>query len=442
MDGGEIGVTHSLQRQLSKGIGSVVLVAGLLAAAASFAFAYFEAKELQDDMLRQIAVLSASHITKGTSLVAQNIESNIGGISDPDSRVSVFHLPSPAAPTWLKPEWTPGLHSVDGETEQMRIFVLSRQSEETTVVAQPTEARNEIAINSGLRTLIPLLLLLPILVWVINRIVRRELAPITALANKLDEQVIERPQAISGEKLPDEITPFVQAINRLLSRVNQLLLQQRRFVADAAHELRSPLAAISIQAENLASATSLEMMHERLRSLQAGIQRTRQLAEQLLNLAKTQTSEPVSAEVNVSVMARELIAEYLLRAEAKEIDLGLDEKENIVLQGSADALRLILSNALDNAIKYTPRGGEVTLHLYTNASSAIIEIVDNGMGIPPEEFNHVFDPFCRLQNASGEGSGLGLSIAKEAANRLGGIISLHERLVAGGLIVRYRQHLG
>jgi len=319
----------------------------------------------------------------------------------------------------------------------MRVFV--RGGLVRTVVVQPTEARDEIAINSALRTLIPLLLLMPVLAWLIVRIVRSELAPITKLAKSLDEQSAHHPRQLQSDDLPQEIIPFIYAINRLLERVNHLMGQQRRFIADAAHELRSPLTALSIQAQNLTHVDSLEGMRERVVPLQSGIERARQLTEQLLNLARTQAGSDGDSTVNVSTMARELIAEYLPLAEARRIDLGLDEIEPLSLRAESDALRLILKNALENALKYTPEGGEVTLRLLPGDKDDVIEVVDNGQGIPVSERERVFDSFYRISGASGEGSGLGLAIAREAANRLGGTVSVHERQEGGGLVFRYQQ---
>lgn len=435
MDGGETYMKRSLQRHLSLVLGSAVLLAGLVAAAASFGLAYFEAKEFQDDMLKQIAVLS----TDNAASISQPPELNNAGISDPDSRVTIFHLPSDTAPAWLKRNLSPGLHTLDSDTEQMRVFVRGGQLEGKTIVAQPTEARNEIAINSALRTLIPLLLLLPILAWLIVHIVRSQLAPITQLSKKLDEQPADRPQSIADNELPDEITPFVHAINRLLDRVNHLMGQQRRFIADAAHELRSPLSAISVQAENLMNAESLGAIRERVVPLQAGILRAKQLTEQLLSLAKTQVGTNGNSEISVSAMACELIAEYLPLAESKNIDLGLDEVTPFLLSADRGALRLMLSNVLENALKYTPEGGEVTLRLFSDETSVVIEIIDNGSGIPASEYRRVFDAFYRIPGSVGEGSGLGLAIAREAATRLGGTLSLHVRQENRGLVVRYSQ---
>lgn len=428
---------RSLQRHLSLVLGGAVLLAGLVAAATSFGLAYLEAKEFQDDMLRQIALLSLGESANAVASTSQQSGLGNDAITDPESRVTIFHLPSDTAPVWLKRDLSPGLHTLNTDVEQIRVFV--RGGQVRTVVVQPTEARDELAINSALRTLIPLLLLLPLLIWLIVRIVHSQLAPISNLSTSLDEQSVHHLGPLQSKDLPQEIIPFVYAINRLLERVNHLMGQQRRFIADAAHELRSPLTALSIQAQNLTHAESLDAMHERVTPLQNGIERARQLTEQLLSLARTQAGTTEDSAVNVSVMARELIAEYLPLAEAKRIDLGLDEIAPLFLRAEPDALRLILKNALENALKYTLEGGEVTLRLLPSDKDAVIEVVDNGLGIPVSERERVFDSFYRIPGVSGEGSGLGLAIAREAANRLGGTVSVHERSEARGLVFRYRQ---
>ncbi len=426
---------RSLQRHLSLVLGAAILLAGMLAAAASFALAYSEAKEFQDDMLRQIAVLLAGGTSKTSA--AQQMDINNEGISDPDSRVTIYRLPGDTAPVWLKNDLSPGLHTLNTGTGQMRVFVHGGQMR--TVVAQPTEARDEIAVNSALRTLIPLLLLLPLMVWLIIRIVRSQLAPVAKLARSLDEQSAHHPRQLHSDDLPQEIIPFVHAINRLLKKVNHLMGQQRRFIADAAHELRSPLTALSIQSQNLLHAASLEEMRERVPPLLEGIERARHLTQQLLSLARTEADTREQVATNVSAMARELIAEFLPLAETRHIDLGLDETVQLSLHAEPDALRLILKNALENALKYTPEGGEVTLRILTEDTLATIEIVDNGPGIPASEQKRVFDSFYRMPGTTGEGSGLGLAIAREAASRLGGTVSLHKRQQSSGLVFRYQQ---
>jgi two-component system, OmpR family, sensor kinase len=426
---------RSLQRHLSIMLGIAILSAGLVAATASFGLAYSEATEFQDDMLRQIAALK-----HGVGIDASSRQSGSDGtLADRESRVTITHLPGDPRPAWLLDDLPAGFHTVSAGVERLRVFVREESPDERVVVSQSTTARDEIAIDSAVRTLIPVLLLLPILIGLTVRIVRSEFAPITRLSANLDVQPADGPQPISDIGLPAEIIPFVQAINRLLERINRLVQQQRRFIADAAHELRTPLTALSLQAQNLCHADSLDAMKERAAPLQAGIERARHLTEQLLILARTQVGASTEVDVDVSGLARELIAEYLPLAALREIDLGMDEVTRLSMHTSPESLRLVLKNALENALKYSPPGGAVTLRLLSEIDSDVIEVIDSGPGIPPEEHERVFGAFYRLAETPEQGSGLGLAIAREAAARLGGGISLHASESGCGLIFRYRQ---
>ncbi len=427
---------HSIERHLLRTLGITIILAGLLAGAASFRFAYTEAQEFQDDTLRQIAALADAG-----SLQDQMHATGKPGIAniDPEVRIRVMDLASGGNPKWLPADLKPGFHTLNSADGYWRVFVRQTGHESRIAAAQATEARNEIAIDSALRTLAPLLMLLPLLVWLAVRIVRKGFAPVHRLAQNLNEKSAEYPSALPDAGLPDEIAPFVHAINRQMEGIKRLMGQQRRFIADAAHELRTPLTALSLQAQNLEQAETLEAMRLRVAPLRAGIERARRLTEQLLNLARSQTGTLSPEAVDVSKMARELIAEYLPMAEAKGLDLGLEAMEHVILRTEPETLLLILRNALDNALRYTPDGGEITLHIYTEGEDAVYDVIDSGPGIPASERKRAFDPFYRIEGVAGEGSGLGLAIAKDAATRLGGKISLHDRDSGSGLVFRYRQ---
>lgn len=424
---------RSMRRHLSLMSGIAILVAGLVAAAASFELAYAEAKEFQDDMLRQIASLASDSPPPIANAAANKM-------NDPESRVWVIHLPQEPRPVWLGKDLSPGFHTLAFKQENLRIYIRDSSGARRTVVAQATDARDEIAFNSAWRTLLPLLFLLPVLIWLIARIVRRELAPVILLASNFDAQPADDPRPVSTASLPEEITPFVHALNRLLHRVNVLMGQQRRFIADAAHELRSPLTALSVQAENVARAESLEASRARIAPLQEGIRRAVRLVEQLLNLARVQIGAQEKMVVDIDALTRELIADYLPLAEVKQIDLGLEANTPLTLETSAEGLQLILRNALDNALKYAPPGGRVTLRVIKKETELVFEVEDNGTGIPVADRERVFDAFHRLADRSRHGSGLGLSIAREAALRLGGQLSLDSPAAGPGLIFRYRQN--
>jgi len=216
-----------------------------------------------------------------------------------------------------------------------------------------------------------------------------------------------------------------------------MVTQQRRFIADAAHELRTPLTALSLQAQNLAKANSVEQMQERLAPLQQGIERARKLTAQLLDLARLQERAANPEPVDIPMLIRELIADALPLADIKRIDLGMDDIKETTIETDAQALRLILGSGLQNAMRYTPAGGEVTLRSGQSTAAIWFEIIDTGPGIPESQLEQAFEPFHRLANhQEKDGSGLGLAIAKEAAEQIGASLTLHNRQDRCGLIFR------
>lgn len=429
-------MNRSLKRRLTLMLGGAILLAAVIATLAVMVMVYREAAEFQDDLLRQVAAFAGGSVTVDSARHAEPRPA----LSDPDSRITLIRLPGDRRPAWLPTEVTPGFHQVESHSGRLRVFVRKeKRMGRTIIAAQPTETRDEIALGSAIQTLVPMLLLLPVIAWLILRIVRNELAPIGDLARHLDAQPADRPSPMVDRDVPDEVRPFVQAINRLLERVAELVRQQRRFIADAAHEIRSPLTALSVQAQNLSRAQTPESMRERLPPLLAGIERARKLTEQLLSLARLQSSAPpTQAVVDVAALARELIAEHLPLAEAGGMDLGLEEGALIHITAEPATLRLVLRNGLENALKYGRAGGQVTVRIDADRDQAIIEVIDDGPGIPAAERANVLEPFHRLEHAGAAGSGLGLSIAREAAVRLGGVLELVDRSDGPGLTFRYR----
>ncbi|UWX57833.1 ATP-binding protein [Chlorobaculum sp. MV4-Y] len=434
MDGRKTAVTPSLQRRLTVMLAGTIVLAALVAAAASFYFSYREAKEFQDDMLFQIAVLQS----RGEWDTAGPDASAPVTLSDSESRIAIFHFTDRSAPGWLAGHLAPGFHTLRQEGELVRVFIVHGPSA-MTAVAQPTDTRDELALNSALRTLVPGLLLLPVMALLVMLIVRSGLKPLTTLSHLLDQQQPGQPVPLPERDLPEEIMPFVEAINRLLGRIALLLGQQRRFIADAAHELRSPLTALSLQAENLRQASSADEMRARLAPLQSGIERARQLTAQLLDLARVQAHPSGAAPVDLPALVRELIAEYLPLAEARGIDLGLDEPGAMLLDGNPESFTLILKNGLENALNYTQKGGTVTVRLAVENGDGVAEVIDNGPGIPESERERVFDAFYRSPGSGQPGSGLGLTIAREAARSLGGDLRVLPGPDGHGTVFRYRQ---
>jgi two-component system OmpR family sensor kinase len=430
MDGLKKRLNESIQLKLSVTLSLVILVVATVVGIFSFMSAFDEAHELQDDTLRQIAALFDRHHLPLAHLGADARATD----SDEESRVIVQYLAdggkgvgkaNAVVPLPLPTTLPDGLHTLDVGSEPFRVLVKTTASGERIAVAQETGVRDGIARDSALRTLMPFLILVPILLLIVADLVRKMFRPIAALSKEIDQRTEQELHPVEGGHLPVEVRPFVVAINRLLTRVAQSMDSQRRFVADAAHELRSPLTAMSLQAERLAEAEMSDLARERLATLQRGIERGRNLLDQLLTLAKVQaTTDLPKSPISVQGIYRRVLEDLMPLAEAKHIDIGVEgEQDAQVLVSELDMIAVV-KNLLDNAIRYTPEGGRVDLSVTTEKGRAVLSIQDNGPGIPLAERERVFDPFYRTLGSDQAGSGLGMSIVKAISDRIGAEIQL------------------
>ena len=423
-------LNESLQLKLSFNLLLAILLIAIIAGVFSFLSAFDEAHELQDDTLLQIAVLfDQQHLPvphlKDTGRVKD---------SDEESRVIVQYLvdskqvatnQDAGIPLPLPANLAEGLQTLEVNGEPYRVLVRTISSGERIAVAQETGVRNEIAHDSALRTLTPFLILIPILLLLVANLVSKMFQPIAALSAEVDQRAEQELHAVEISHFPTEVRPFAIAINQLLARVNQAMEAQQRFVADAAHELRSPLTALSLQAERLADAEMSDLARERLITLRRGIERGRNLLDQLLTLAKAQvTLDQPQTLVSVQQVYRQVLEDLLPLAEAKHMDIGVEGEQDAQVWVNELELRTLVKNLVDNAIRYTPEGGKVDLSVTVDGGSAQLRIQDSGLGIPLAEQQRVFDPFYRALGSEQTGSGLGLSIVKAIAERMGAQIQL------------------
>jgi two-component system OmpR family sensor kinase len=430
VDGFKREVTDSLQGRLSLWLSLVILCVALAAGAFSFVAAFDEAHELQDDVLRQVASL----FDRSHTPLPHSDDSGRLADSDEESRVIVQFFPSQSAgneissagaPLTLSASLRDGIQTFTSGGEQYRLFVKTLASGKRLAVAQETGLRDETARESALRAVMPFLILVPILLLVVADLIRRMFAPIAALSAEIDQRGERDLHPFTPEPLPAEIRPFVTAINRLLRRVSQSMDAQRRFVADAAHELRSPTTALSLQAERLAEAEMSDAAQERLAVLRKGIERGRMLLDQLLALARAQ-SDVVAPDCAISIqdVFRSALESVMPLAEAKEIDIGVDSEGDPEIPANEHDLFVIVKNLVENAIRYSPRGSRVDLSVHETGRHVVLQVSDSGPGIPPEERQRVFDAFYRIPGSEESGSGLGLSIVRATADRVGADISL------------------
>jgi two-component system, OmpR family, sensor kinase len=308
-------------------------------------------------------------------------------------------------------------------------------------IAQPMSARRELAASMALRTIMPLLAVLPFLAILIWFTIARGLKPLDRVAAAVARRSPTLLEPLPETDLPREVQPLVGALNDLLSRLSHTLDAQRAFVADAAHELRTPLTAVHLQAQLAERATTDTERAAALAELKGGLERATRLVEQLLTLAREEpgVSEVPPAAVDLAALAREVIADLAPLAGAKGIDLGLSPTAASTIKGDADALRTLISNLVDNAIRYTPAGGRVDVALADDAGSVVLTVRDSGPGIAVEDRERVFDRFYRGTGAGGiRGSGLGLAIVKRIAERHGAGVELGTGIDGRGLGVTVR----
>jgi two-component system OmpR family sensor kinase len=245
---------------------------------------------------------------------------------------------------------------------------------------------------------------------------------------------------VSDNGLPDEVRPLVQELNLLFGRVKTAFDAQQTFVADAAHELRTPLAALRLQAQSLDRAESPEARKLAVSRLTAGIDRATRLVEQLLVLARQEATAAGGAAtrpVDLAELARRTVADLAGVAAAKGVDVGVQQADAAQVEGQPDALQILLRNLVDNAIKYTPSGGtaDITVknEVVEGAAQVTVTVEDSGPGIPAEERERVFDRFYRVAGSEAAGSGLGLAIIKAIAERHGASLALGQSARLGGL---------
>ena len=433
MDGVQSNVTESLQLKLSLWLIAIMLVTALIAGAMAFDAIYQDFTELQDDELREVGALIDRRQLTVTPTSAQKHHPD----TDAESHIVIQPLP-PSTGTGvelggrlgeLSKDLPEGLQTITVQRAEWRVLVKTLDSGERVAIAQQTAERDEVALHAARRTLIAFAILIPLVLLVLNLVIRRLFRPLKKVASELDGRAENNLNPITAARIPSEIRPFVVAINRLLVRVDLSATAQRRFIAGAAHELRSPLTALSLQAERLEATAMSAEAKVRLNSLRIGIQRTRSLLNQLLTLARLQDGQRES-DVTASLhqALRQVLEDLMPQAEAKHIDLGVTHsiggESDVLVVATPMDLQMMLKNIVDNAIAYTPEGGTIDLSVSTGPTSAFLWVNDTGPGIPETERQRVFDSFYRVPGAEGTGSGLGLSIVQTVAHKIGATVNL------------------
>lgn len=411
----------SLRGRLFIGLTAIILLTGAIGGIFAYKWAFDEAMEIQDSVLIQLASLAQNGSFSGGQ--------HLHGIEE-DTEVWLIELGNtPRGPPDDRQLYTlqDGLQLATWKTQPISVLLKTRSDGSRFAVAQPTAVRDETARDVAFRTLLPIAALIPCLLVVTALVIAHSLQPTIRLARDLDRRRADDLTPLPLSSAPSELHPFIISINGLLERMRGLMDQQRRFVADAAHELRTPITALSLQAENLESVALPKVARQRVAVLKQGMQRTKHLLEQLLALARHEAVASSPAEMPLAALdnvTKEIVTNLLPEAFDRNVNLDFALAEPVEVRSEPVMLAALIRNLLDNALRFTPRGGTIDIGVYRENDAAVLQVEDTGPGIPSTDIDQIFEPFFRGHRPSGDGAGLGLSIVKRIVDSLGGVIGL------------------
>ncbi|HQD16249.1 MAG TPA: ATP-binding protein [Ottowia sp.] len=426
--------TPSLRARLTALLLLAVLATALVQAAITWRSALAETEAVFDAQMERIALsltggLAASVLGDDALAATRGAEELIIQIWRADGSM-LYRSPSARL---LPPQAVIGFSSVHAGGEDWRVYALQTPSQ-VIQIAQAERARRRMAGQLALRAVLPVALLAPVLMLIVWWVVGHALAPVQRLRRQLAARGAADLAPLPTEDLPAEVQPLVAEMNALLARLSAAWQQLADFTADAAHELRSPLAALRLQVQSLQRAGSDEARAVASGRLLAGVDRATRLVEQLLALARHDADTRVAAvAVDLAALARQAVLGGAAEAQARGIRLEEAGDAPVRVHGQPDALAVLLRNLLDNALRHTPEGGTVRVQAGQGADGgAELAVEDSGPGIPPAERQRVLDRFYRVPGAPGHGSGLGLAIAQAVARRHGAQLRVQDSPGLGG----------
>jgi two-component system, OmpR family, sensor kinase len=423
----------SLRKTILVWVTVLMAVVGAAATTASYYFAKEEADTLLDNQLRQIALNAGEGLSDNAASRSRRESKDEVTVQIWNAAgEAILHTSSVSIPRQSKL----GFADVEFAGKSWRVYT-SSDGQRTAQTAQHWREREEIAENAAFGAALPILGAIPVtwlvVIWAVNRLLGR----LTDFAETLAQRSVDAKDPVPLGNVPSEIAPLNLAINALIGRHQQAVDRQRRFLSDAAHELRTPLAALQIQVDNLkthAKGTQREAIDE----MNAGVRRACALVEQLLRLARLEdgasSDNPTDADLKDLIAA--VVADHVAVAMLRDVDLGLSNNDTLGVRLCDPEARVLFANLVDNAIRYTPRGGKIDVVLRRDDDDALLEVVDSGCGIPDAALPRIFDRFFRAAPPDIEGTGLGLAIAKAIADRNGFRLSISNRQDAAGVVAR------
>lgn len=413
-----------------------LLLAGVAATYMTFISARGEADRFLDTELQQIALSLSAH-TDGTIPQMQSASSDEQHIVIQIQNLSSgkTHLSSALPAPFPIPEVN-GFANIRHEGQTWRIFSLKTESA-SIITAQPVDVRVKLAFSSALHILQPLVLLLPFLVVAVWLLVGQGLASLNRTAKIVSTRSSTSLEPLPVNGLPVEVKQLVLALNDLLARLEQSLESQKRFASDAAHELRTPLTALKLQVQLAERAKTDEARQKAFTRLHAGIDRATGLVQQLLVIARLDPDahKKPFVTVHLNAVIKSVADELTVLAQQKNISISTDA-EDVSVAGMEDALKLLITNLTDNAIRYTQEGGKIRLSVKQKEKRVVINVSDNGPGIAQQERERVFDRFYRALGTKAQGHGLGLAIVKRIVEIHHGTIRVEDGLDGQGTTMR------
>jgi two-component system, OmpR family, sensor kinase len=420
----------SLKNRLIIALVALVGIVGVLNACGSYLIVRKQTDNLLDAHLEGAAVW----------LAAGNIAS-MGSDGPPEHSVDGF-----VGQVWRRDVATP-VHNTDpsivlnrhaprGFSDELvtgadyRVYTLvSHNGDYVYQVAQPESFRQGMATQAALEALVPTPILI-LLVWLaIPFVVRVTFSRLSRAREKAESINLGNLEPLDVRGVPAEVMPFASSVNVMIDRLRISIESEKQFIADAAHELRTPIAVLQLQADNLANAVDEAERVELQTELRTGIVRTANMIRQLLGLARADSHlDPAALNtVDLPPFIVGLVSELLPVANSRQIDIGVNRLEALSVRAKESELKMAVKNILENALRYTQQGGSVDFDVYQEDGAAVIQVRDTGPGIPEALLPRVFDRFFRASPSDSDGTGLGLSIVKAVVTKYAGDVVIENR---------------
>jgi two-component system sensor histidine kinase QseC len=413
------------------------------------------------DVRHELDELLDSHLAQAAALL---VVQQVGDIEDDDHQVDapslhhyapkvafqVFHegrlaLRSSNAPTEpmldRSNRFDDGFRTLEIDGTTWRVFATRGGARDVKVfVGEQVQSRASILWAVLRSTLAPMMFALPLLALAAGWAVRQGLAPLRALGRAVEQRSPQALQPVVLEDTPSEMIPTLAALNGLFGRIDDLMASERRFTADAAHELRTPIAAIRAQAQVALGATDDAERTHALRQTLKGCDRAARLVEQLLTLSRLESgASPELVEVDVAALARQAVAEVMPQVLGRHQDVECRADDRAIVRGDATLLSVLLRNLVDNAVRYSPDGARIGISVTAAADGSVeLSVDDSGPGMTSSDMERAGERFFRVVGSGQSGSGLGLSIARRIADLHQATMRVARSASLGGLFVAAR----